>query len=70
MNARNHPTPTDAVMGVLAKRRQPAVEMVGDVSHQLIPGPEGELLARVYKPQGQGSFPVLVYFHGGGWVIA
>ncbi|NQE34508.1 hypothetical protein [Microcoleus asticus] len=69
MNARNNPTPTDAVMGVLAKRGQPAVEMVGDLSHQLIPGPAGDLLARIYKLQGQGPFPVLVYFHGG-WVIA
>jgi acetyl esterase len=70
MNARNNPTAANAVMGVLAKRGQPAIEMVGDVSHQLIPGPAGDLLARVYKPQGQGPFPVLVYFHGGGWVIA
>lgn len=70
MNARNNPTPTNAVMGVLAKQGKPAVEMVGDVSHQLIPGPAGDLLARIYKPQGQGPFPVLVYFHGGGWVIA
>lgn len=70
MNARNNPTPANAVMGVLAKQGKPAVEMVGDVSHQLIPGPAGDLLARIYKPQGQGPFPVLVYFHGGGWVIA
>lgn len=70
MNARNNPTPANAVMGVLAKQGKPALEMVGDVSHQLIPGPGGDLLARVYKPQGQGPFPVLVYFHGGGWVIA
>lgn len=69
-NARNNPSAADAVVGVLAKQGRPAVEMVGDVSHQLIPGPEGDLLARVYLPQGQGPFPVLVYFHGGGWVIA
>jgi acetyl esterase/lipase len=24
----------------------------------------------VYTPSGSGPFPVLVYFHGGGWVIA
>lgn len=69
-NARNNPTVADAVMGVLAKQGKPAVEMVGDVSHQLIPGPGGALLARIYRPKGQGPFPVLVYFHGGGWVIA
>lgn len=70
MNARNNPTLADAVMGVLAKRGKPALEMVGDVSHQLIPGPGGDLLARIYKPKGNGPFPILVYFHGGGWVIA
>ena len=70
MNARNSPTVANAVMGLLAKRGKGAVEMVGDVSHQLIPGPGGDLLARIYKPRGKGPFPVLVYFHGGGWVIA
>lgn len=69
-NARNTPTAADAVMGVLAKQGKPAMQMVGDVSHILIPGSAGSLLARVYKPQGQGPFPTLVYFHGGGWVIA
>lgn len=70
MNARNNPTVANAVMDVLAKRGQSAVEAVGDVSHRLIPGLGGELLARIYKPRGSGPFPVLVYFHGGGWVIA
>ena len=69
-NVRNLPSAADAVIGVLAKQGKPAVEMVGDISHQLIPGPEGDLLARVYLPKGSGPFPVLVYFHGGGWVIA
>jgi acetyl esterase len=26
--------------------------------------------ARVYTPAGDGPFPVILYFHGGGWVIA
>jgi len=67
-NARNNLTPTDAVIGVLAKQGKPAAEMVGDISYELIPEPEGDLLARIYRPKGEG--PVLVYFHGGGWVIA
>lgn len=54
----------------LPSRVKPAVEAVGDVSHQLIPGPDGELLVRIYRPKGNGPFPTLVYFHGGGWVIA
>jgi len=69
-NARNNPTIANAVMGILSKRGKPTVEAVGDVSHRLIPGPAGDLLVRIYQPKGSGSFPVLVYFHGGGWVIA
>jgi acetyl esterase len=34
-----------------------------------IPGPDGAIPVRVYTPQGSGPFGVLVYFHGGGWVI-
>ncbi|RZL41857.1 MAG: alpha/beta hydrolase [Variovorax sp.] len=30
----------------------------------------GKLPARIYTPDGPGPFPVVVYFHGGGWVIA
>lgn len=46
-NARNTPTAADVVMAVLAKQGKPAVEMVGDISHQLIPEPGSNLLARV-----------------------
>ena len=70
-NARNLPSARDAVEGVLTKHHNPnLVEPVGNVNHILIPGPGGQLLARVYTPFGSGPFPVLVYFHGGGWVIA
>jgi acetyl esterase/lipase len=36
----------------------------------MIPGPGGSNPARVYRPDGTGPFPVILYFHGGGWVIA
>ncbi len=39
------------------------------VAEQTIPGPGGDLALRIYTPQGQGPFGVLVYFHGGGWVV-
>ncbi|RYG07202.1 MAG: alpha/beta hydrolase, partial [Burkholderiales bacterium] len=39
----------------------------GDIS---VAGAAGPLPARVYTPEGSGPFPVVVYFHGGGWVIA
>ncbi len=69
--AREQPSATDAVRGVQARRGQPpAVEAVGAVRQIEIPTAGGPLLARVYTPAGRGPFPILVYFHGGGWVIA
>jgi len=34
-----------------------------------VPGPAGGVRVRVYRPEGEGARPALVYFHGGGWVI-
>jgi acetyl esterase len=34
-----------------------------------INGPLGEIPIRIYAPNGDGPFPILVYFHGGGWVL-
>jgi acetyl esterase len=38
------------------------------VRDQTIPGPAGEIPVRVYTPVGDGPFPLIVYFHGGGYV--
>ncbi len=42
---------------------------VAKVEEMKIPGPGGEIPIRVYWPTQDGSLPVLVYYHGGGWVI-
>jgi acetyl esterase/lipase len=72
--ARKQPTPTDAVMAVLKKRGKdtsPTALVPGVTSKDIeIAGPAGQLPVRIYTPQGAGPFPVVVYFHGGGWVIA
>ncbi len=47
----------------------PPGEPVAKVEDRTIPGPAGEIPIRIYWPEGTGPFPVLVYFHGGGWVI-
>ena len=39
------------------------------VTTRTIDGPFGEIPIRIYTPVGEGPFPVLVYFHGGGWVL-
>ena len=44
-------------------------EPVGSVEDRTLLGPGGGLQVRIYMPFGEGPFPVLMYFHGGGWVI-
>ena len=46
-----------------------APEPVASVDNLAIPGPAGEIPVRVYTPEQSGPLPVLVYFHGGGWVL-
>jgi acetyl esterase/lipase len=69
--ARKQPTPADAVAEVIkAQGGTPAPEAVSSVKDVSIPGADGAVSARIYTPAGEGPFPVIVYFHGGGWVIA
>jgi len=42
---------------------------VAAVEDRLIPGPAGDVPVRVYTSQGRGPFPLVVFFHGGGWVL-
>jgi acetyl esterase len=46
----------------------PAVP-VAAVADRVVPGPAGELPVRVYTPEGEAPFPIVVWFHGGGWVV-
>lgn len=77
-NARAIPLPDKAAMAVVGsspvKRAvTPMPTPVGKVEHKTVPGGDGDVLVRVYTPEGDapaGGWPVVVYFHGGGWVIA
>jgi acetyl esterase len=42
---------------------------VASTEDRTVPGADGDLKARVYRPEGDGPFPTVVFFHGGGWVI-
>jgi acetyl esterase len=42
---------------------------LASVKDRSIPGPDGEISVRVYTPDGEGPFPVIAYFHGGGFVV-
>lgn len=44
-------------------------DKVARAGDRTIPGPHGKIPIRVYTPEGGGPFPLLLYFHGGGWVL-
>lgn len=45
-------------------------ESVSKVEDRLIPGPGGyKIPIRIYTPAGKAPLPLLVFFHGGGWVL-
>jgi acetyl esterase len=72
--ARANPTLADAVNALLRKNgssTDPATLVPGVTSIDgTVQGAAGMIPARFYTPAGTGPFPVVVYFHGGGWVIA
>src|SRR3954463_8871673 len=39
------------------------------IEDRAIPGPAGDIPVRIYTPEGTGPFPVLVFYHGGSFVI-
>ncbi len=72
--ARLQPTPTDAVKSLVVKAGgDPNADLGVKTTDISIPGPAGAIQARVYKPHEHSEdklHPVVVYFHGGGFVIA
>ena len=48
---------------------RPAGRPIGDIFDGTLPGADGPLPYRIYKPATPGPHPVVVYFHGGGWVL-
>jgi acetyl esterase/lipase len=74
--ARMAPSITDAVQDLLKKNNVPPRPAQVDITQRLLPAgitpqsaPDG-ILVRIYKPKNAaGQLPVVVYYHGGGWVI-
>jgi len=56
------------VMSQLSAGR-PSGPAVGEIVDGTLPGAAGPLAYRLYRPASPGPHPVVVYFHGGGWVL-
>jgi acetyl esterase len=69
--ALNTLSPAEArkVTGTMFRVPPGSEEPVHKVENRSIPGPAGNIPVRVYTPAGAGPFPVLVFFHGGGFVL-
>jgi len=73
VQARQQPSPADAVKAVLRAQGKPTTPAPGvstqDVTYS---GPGGAVKARIYRPEAaaSGPRPIIVFYRGGGWVIA
>lgn len=52
-----------------AKKDKPDPIAVDRVIERRVPSLAGEIKIRIYYPEGDGPFPALSYFHGGGFVF-
>lgn len=69
--ARKMHTPADAVMDLIKENNIVIPPSQVDTSGKEIPVSGGNIHLRIYTPKsGDGPFPIIVYYHGGGWVIA
>ena len=50
-------------------RKPEDVVPVASVTETEVAGGDGPVAARVYRPEGEGPWPVVAFFHGGGFVI-
>ncbi len=64
--------PVASALAALRAPKPPALpppDATAFVEDRDITGPDGNLIpVRVYQPPGPGPFPLLLHFHGGGWV--
>jgi cation diffusion facilitator CzcD-associated flavoprotein CzcO/acetyl esterase/lipase len=75
MAAMNLPTldsmPVDearAFYAQMSTTRPPGPD-VGEIVDGVLPGATGDLAYRLYRPPTPGPHPIVVFFHGGGWVV-
>ena len=63
-------TPADARKVLNDAQSAPVSKPPVDEEWITVPSPAGEVRVRIVKPQGaSGMLPVVVYMHGGGWIL-
>ena len=65
-------TPSEARNVLSGLQAGPIEKLPAEIENKTIPaGPKGEIFIQIVKPQGSGNetLPVIMYFHGGGWVL-
>ena len=71
VDARKQPSPADAAMAVMKEHNIAMPPNNTDTSGKDIAVLGGTIHLRIYTPKtGKSMYPVIVYYHGGGWVIA
>ncbi len=71
--ARTQPSAADAVKAVMVKHGLSATPDSTVTTRDVAYGSDANQFARIYKPASLANaknLPVIVYYHGGGWVIA
>jgi len=56
----------EATRAQLPPTTPPAIHAVNELS---VKGPAGDLRVRLYRPSADGNLPLVVFFHGGGFVL-
>ena len=65
----NDDTDPTAIRALMNAVVIPSTVEVATVQNREIPGPAGALPVRIYRPDGDAPKPIVVFFHGGGWVV-
>ena len=70
------PTPVDELEPVSFRETYRGTALAGShpevlpaMEDRVIAGPGGDLAVRIYRPEAEGPLPLVVFAHGGGWVI-
>ncbi len=63
------PTAPEARVVAKSRPRERFVTSIDHIEERTIPGPHGDIPVRIYRPKSTAPLPVVMYFHGGGWVI-